>query len=227
MPHSQPPSRNHTNGPSRGAHDRDRIRSHSSSHHNNGGTVSQPFTPGYMAPDIFMQANNQQISSQNVGSSQQQTYGTDGYGNYQPANSSQDPRNGYSQSARHDQYGRYVPVPRLWRHQNPEIERIINNPALEVAPSPNAHGYAYYYAPPPAAPAPPPGFPLHGRNTYRLTAANLEEHERRRPLRNTLRQLERQNQRTGPYDAVGEIRRDGQVYEEDVEWSDGYHDYDE
>lgn len=47
-----------------------------------------------------------------------------------------------------------------------------------------------------------------------LTRASLERHQILERRANPLRRLSREDPRAGPYDAIGSIRQDGQVYAE-------------
>ena len=128
---------------------------------------------------------------------------------------------------------RYIEAYRPQRPHNSDLYQVVNNPALNIAFSSSTHwnhglgpsnagnGTCTTHLPLPSLPPLPlalsSNFNSGSTNLNQLTPTNLEEYERRRLWRNPLRRFEYEDERAGPYDAIGEIRRDGRVYEEPLE----------
>ncbi|KAF1946150.1 hypothetical protein EJ02DRAFT_431068 [Clathrospora elynae] len=126
-------------------------------------------------------------------------------------------------------------VPRSSKTEYSDLARVVNNPALDVAPILSRHqirascpsntqrrGSTARSSIPSPSPhtRPPTNNPFGGSSSANqttqlpLTMANFEEHKaRQRPI-NSMQRLEDEEHRARPYDAIGYIRQDGQVYDE-------------
>jgi hypothetical protein len=130
----------------------------------------------------------------------------------------------------------YAQVPRTSRTDNSYLDRAVNNPVLHTAPVPSRqydHGVtsfvASYQSPTARSSVPDPPsrtrtstYDVFGDRSnasqrfHRLsTTTDSEEYKRRRRQSDRLRTWEREDLRDIPYNAVGYIRSDGEVYDED------------
>ncbi|CAO2650607.1 Nn.00g018990.m01.CDS01 [Neocucurbitaria sp. VM-36] len=220
MSRSQPRSHPRQNGPSRDGHVRDRGTSRTSSQEVNG-------THETHGTSRTAQSSRQRSSDNHV-----YTYEDDS-----DSDSDHNTLYGNQQDYARRQHEQYAEVTRSWATHNPEISRIIDNPALNIPPSsprqPRYHQRSNTsqtrgsmprqspssLPPPPPPPSPPPTYQTYGQtNNGHLTSSSLEDHNRRNREASIMRRMLREPQRAGPYDNIGYVRRDGRVYEYEYEY---------